>query len=200
MINLAILIMSLLLGSTVHCACSGHVSEHTRMNYSSEIQTAFALQADGLSTTAMASFEQGCMNAINAGESPNKIEAIRKLFVWYRTYGYYLRIIKKDPKIFGQYTGSGNYSSLYTPRVSLNYGTDPERDGKAREFILGVSEILTGMFCIWVAPPPYKAIGPWIIYSGFDRAFNAANAAWVQKDISILELQKTGEQLKSAGM
>jgi hypothetical protein len=141
------------------------------------------------------------MKAMKAGESSQKIEAIRKLFVWYRTYGYYLGLIKKDPHIFGQYAGGGNYSSYSgPPRLSLNYGTNPERDAKTREFVLGVSEMLTGILCVWLAPIQYKAIGPWIFYSGYNRALEAGNALWVQKDISMLEFQKTGEVLKAAAM
>jgi hypothetical protein len=145
-------------------------------------------------------FEQGAMKAIKAGEFPHKIDAIRNLFVWYRTYGYFLGLIKKDPKIFGQYIGNGRYSSLPRPRkVTLNYGTDPEHDAKARNFVLGVGEILSGLICFWVVPSPYKIpAGVYLVDKGFDRAWEAANDLWLQKDISLLELQKTGGMLKTA--
>ena len=45
--------------------------------------------------------------------------------------------------------------------------------GLAREFIAGVVEMLSGVLCMWLAPIPYKPLGPWLVYSGFDRAFDA---------------------------
>jgi len=183
-------------------ACTEGIPDEVRKEYGSDILNAFTLQSEGASTTAMFHFEQGCMKALNGGEALHKIEAIRKLFTWYRTFGYFLGLIKKDPQIFGQYLGNGKYSSLtYRPRVSRQYGINPEHDAKSRDFILGVTEILSGILCFYFIPPPYKVpLGAYLVDKGYSRAWEASNALWLQKDISMLELQKAGEALKSASM
>lgn len=176
------------------------IPEHIKKEYALNLNKGFEVQSYGESTQATYYFERGYEAAKKAGEPVAKLEAIRQLFVWYRTYGYYLGLMRKDPKIFGQYIGSGRYSTeTYFPRrIMHSYGKNPEKDAKSRDFVLGVSEILSGILCFWLVPPPYKIpLGAYLVEQGFNRAWDASNALMLQRDISIMELQKTGNNLKT---
>lgn len=186
----------------IYCyPCTQNISETAKKEYGHDFNLAFAYQSEGKSTHATYYFEQGCMKAMKAGETPQKIEAIRKLFVWYRTYGYFLGIIKNDPNIIGQYIGNGRYSTYNGPPIQfqyLGYGRNPEKDARVREYLFGVVQILSGMLCIWLGPPPVKAVGAYLVTEGVDRAWDTLNSAWLQKDIALIEYQKTGQNLKTA--
>jgi hypothetical protein len=180
-------------------ACTPNIPDHVKKEYANDIQRAFEFQSQGESTYASFYFEKGCEAAKKAGETAAKIEAIRQFFVWYRTYGYYLRLMTKDPKIFGQYIGGGEYSTnTYFPRRCLHaYGSSADRDANIREYLFGTAEVLSGVLCIWFLPTPNKyVLGGSMAFDGCKRIWNVANASWIQKDISISELQRTTERLK----
>jgi len=190
----------ILLSINCYSVCA-QIPEKIKSEYGADFQNAFKFQSEGMSTHAMYYFEQGCMKAMKAGEFPNKIEAIRHLFVWYRTYGYFLGLMTKDPLICGQYAGGGKYSCNYgPPRTTLNYGTNPEREGKVRDYLFGVTEMLSGVLCIWLGPLPYKAVGVGMVIDGGQRVWDAGNSLWIERDISLLELNKRIEELKAAAM
>jgi hypothetical protein len=197
MSKLYTLILILMSSVYTYGGCTLNISESLKHEYGSELQTAFELQSEGLSISAMACFEQGYSKAINSGEMSHKLEAIRKLFTWYRTYGHFLGLMKKDPQIVGQYLGNGKYSSRSDYSKRSLQRQKSEQDGRRRDYLIGVSEILSGLLCIWLAPGPYKAVGSTLIIEGANRAWDAANASWVQKDISMQELQRIRTEIKA---
>ena len=66
---------------------SKEISLNIKLEYASRMNEAFSWQAEGHSTTAFAVFDDGLQKAYKAGESSRKLEPIRQMFVWYRTYG-----------------------------------------------------------------------------------------------------------------
>lgn len=195
-----IAIFLIIIFSAVNChsySCTPNIPENVKSDYGSQIQNAFSLQAEGLSTSAMFHFEQGAMKALNAGEVPKKIEAIRQLFVWYRTYGNYLGLMKKNPQIVGQYIGGGKYSGSSRSLREFSYGKSPERDAHIRDYLLGVSEILAGLLCCRIGGP-VAAIGITLIFDGFNTARQAGNALLIEKEIAMRELQKAENAVKTA--
>lgn len=177
---------------TTVCCSAATISDQAKQEYGHQLLNAFTFQSEGLSTTAMFHFEQGYDKAIKAGESVKKLEAIRQLFVWYRTYGYYLGLMTKNPNIVGQYSGRTALNSLNA------HQRDPELNGKRREYLFGVAEIMSGVLCFWYMPPTQKlTLGAPLVFDGGKRIFNAANYALIQKEKAILELEKRINQLNS---
>ena len=73
---------------------SNEIHLSIRLDYASKMNEAFSWQAVGQSTIASAVFENGFQKARAAGENAKKLKHIRKLFVWYRTYGRYLELME----------------------------------------------------------------------------------------------------------
>ncbi|HSX11432.1 MAG TPA: hypothetical protein VLF94_06950, partial [Chlamydiales bacterium] len=200
MFNLFAVILIILVGAT-DCyshSCTPNIPEAIKTEYAIQIQAAFSLQSEGLSTSAMFNFDQGATKAINAGESPRKIEAIRQLFTWYRTYGYYLGLMKKDPQILGQYIGNGKYSTSSRSFREFSYGKSPERDANIRDYLYGVTEVLSGMLCCWLMGPKGYVIGGSLILDGLNTARQASNALWIEKEIAMREFKRAENNIKVA--
>jgi hypothetical protein len=168
----------------------------TKQEYGFQIYEAFRIQSEGFSTSAMYLFEKGIQSAIESKESQKNIKVLKDYFAWYRTYGYYLGIIKKDPNIIGQYLGNGNYSNYFAKSFNslpykYEYGKNPETDAQIREFILGVGEVVSGMFCCWLLPsPPAKRVGAGLVVDGLNRVWDSGNFLLKQKDIAVIEFEK----------
>jgi hypothetical protein len=147
----------------------------------------------------MCQFDQGCKQAIEAGELPHKIEVIRKLFVWYRTFGFYLGLIKKDPKIIGQYLGGGKYSTYSRDSHSYLHSNSYQQKELVTEYLFGTAQILSGILCVWLLPPcPAKwTLGASLAFKGFERIYDVTKPLLFQQDISIAELQRVGEAIKT---
>lgn len=188
-------ILLLIIGAHSHTV---RIPEAIKKEYGNMLYSGFLLQAEGLSTSAFCQFDLGCEKALQAGESPRKIESIRQLFVWYRTYGYHLGLIAKNPNITGQYyrrlSSHSNHWNLLPPPHA-----NPEVNANRREYLFGVGEILSGVLCCWIMPPPAKLrVGLPLVVDGGKRVFNAVNFAIMQKDIAAIELEKRLEALKAA--
>lgn len=182
------------------CAiCTVNISEAAKKEYTADFHNAFIHQAEGMSTHATYYFEQGCMKAMKAGEISTKIEAIRKLFVWYRTYGFYLGLIKKDPEIFGQYIGGGQYSNTAKYPRSYKSRTFSSNAEKRAEYLFGTAEVLSGILCFAVGPPiPSKyVLGVSLVAKGVERIWDVVRPSLFQ-DIPAQEFTKVSESLKAA--
>jgi hypothetical protein len=188
-------------GMKCSAVCTGNIPENIRMEYASELHNAFVLQSEGLSTSAMFHFEQGCMKAINAGETAHKIEAIRKLFVWYRTYGYYSGFIKQDPQIVGQYLGGSKYSTYDYRRAHLNSNSHRTKEQKEviTEYLFGTAQIISALLCVWYLPTPNKyVLGISLATQGVTRIYDVTKPFFFQDKLPFTELEKAGEVIKAA--
>ncbi len=182
-------------------ALSSSIAEPSKKDYAADLLKAFEYQSQGESTTASFYFEQGFQKAIKAQESSNKMDAIRQLFTWYRTYGNYLRLMTKDPHIIGEYLGNNQYSQYKHSSCRKHWSSDyqnPQQTARIRSYLYGVTELLGGILCIWLGPGSIKAVGGGLIYSGFDRIFDVLNESKLQNDIAIQELMKARKSAESA--
>ena len=146
------------------------------------------IQSRGDSTSAFCYFDVGCEKAQKAGENPHKVNLLRQYFVWYRTYGYFLGLISQPTGIIGEYKG---YSRGSLEAVSWNRSS-PERNAKIRDFLFGISEVITGTVCVYFLPSweAKLAFGAPLIYSGVERVWESANSLWLQNDIALQELKR----------
>jgi hypothetical protein len=183
--------------------CTQHIPGEIKQVYAWQFQTAFALQSEGMSMSAMANFEDAYRKAVEAGEPIKKLQALRHFLVWYRTYGYYLGLIKKDPKIYGHYIGNGQYSPPYISKRSLNSGStfskmDPERDARIRDVLFGTSEIISGLICFYIGPPPLKYASPFMVLEGSTRIWDALNSIWLLDATTKGQFELVKKELKEA--
>jgi hypothetical protein len=164
--------------------------------YASNMHHAFMLQSLGQSTLANTQFRSAYDEAKKAGESIARLIAVEQLFVWYRMYGSSLNLFTKKPtgneRIIGEYKPA--LSSLNShPPFESEWGKTPEQAGQVREFMLGVAEVISGIFCATIGtglgiPVAYVALG-----DGFFRMFSSLNNIWVghQAMIALKNLEQT---------
>lgn len=188
------LIVAFLNLAILYGACDPKIPEAVKKEYALDIYRAFELQSQGQSTTAFCSFDIGYEKAKKVGFSSKKLESLKNLFVWYRTYGYFLGIIARPTGIIGEYRGS------LTRNCSFTYGETPEKNAKIRDFLFGVSELIAGTACVYFLPTfeTKLAFGTPLIYSGTNRIWTSLNEIWLQNDISMAELKKVTNDLKKA--
>lgn len=161
---------------------------------------AFVLQSLGKSISADAQFKSAYQEAKKAGESIIRLIAIEQLFVWYRMYGSSLNLFQAKPtgydRIVGEYNPPRSIKS--NSPFESDWGKTPEQAAQVREFMLGVAEVISGVFCAVVGtgfgiPVAYVTLG-----DGVFRMFSALNNIWAGHQ-AVLAL-KNWEQttLKSA--
>src|SRR5438105_5440328 len=134
--------------SILSAKCS-EVPQAKKNVYASNMHYAFVLQSMGKSTAADAQFRSAYEEAKKAGEHVLKLTAVEQLFVWYRMYGSSLNLFAVKPtghdRIIGEYKAMNG-----TPAFSSEWGKTPEQAAQIREFMLGVGELIAGLFCATV--------------------------------------------------
>lgn len=174
------------------CAKCSTVPESVRNKYASDMFEAFITQSQGKSTLAFFQFDVAREHAKKAGENILNLIAIEKLFVWYRMYGTSLRLFYKTPigdnRINGEYRpysqlpSYGNYQS--------EWGNNPEQARLIREFIAGVGEVISGVFCAAVTgPTPFGYFAGGVALDGGYRIFTSLNSLWAQHQAALIALK-----------
>lgn len=168
----------------------------TRNEYASGMFEAFITQSFGKSTIAFFQFETAREQAKKAGENIVNLITIEKLFIWYRMYGSSLKLFYKNPtgndRIHGEYKPSekldpfGNYQS--------EWGNDPEQARLIREFMFGVGEVVSGVFCATVSGGGLFQISSGVALDGCFRIYTSLNSLWAQHQAAMIAL-KNWEQI-----
>lgn len=184
-----------------HTKCSS-VPESIRNKYASDLFEAFSMQSYGKSTAAFYQFENAREEAKKAGESIFNLIAIEKLFVWYRMYGTSLRLFYKNPKgndcIIGEYKPY-NKGLPFNESYQSEWGNNPEQARLIREFMFGVGEVISGVFCATVSGSILGTIAYGVATDGVYRMYSSLNSAWAQHQAGILALKEWEQtQLKPA--
>jgi hypothetical protein len=186
------LIVFVLFLASGYSECS-KVSESIRAEYASGMFEAFVSQSYGKSTVASYQFDVARENAKKAGEDPLKIIAIERLFAWYRTYASSLHLYQKYPtgtdRIFGEYHPSSRNSLLALGAYESEWGKTPEQARLIREFMLGVGEVISGVFCITVSSGVFGGIGYTAAFDGSRRIYSSLNSLWALHQTELLALQ-----------
>ncbi|HSX10576.1 MAG TPA: hypothetical protein VLF94_02530 [Chlamydiales bacterium] len=166
--------------TTLSARCS-EVPAAIKNAYASNMHHAFVLQSLGKSTAAYAQFQSAYEEAKKAGESIKRLIAVEQLFIWYRMYGSSLNLFSEKPtgndRIVGEYRPKLKSSNTHAPFKS-EWGKTPEQAAQMREFMLGVAEIISGIFCAVIGtgfgiPVAYVTLG-----DGAFRMFSALNNIW----------------------
>jgi hypothetical protein len=174
--------------------CS-EVSAQTRNNYASNMHHAFWLQAHGQSSLAFFQFQSAHEEAKKAGENILKIIAIEQLFVWYRTYASSLNLFVTKPR------GNERIQGEYKPALKTfnnqsafqsEWGKTPEQAAQVRDFMFGVGEVISGIFCATVSSGWGLPIAGGLIYNGISRMYSSLNNIWAghQAMISLKEWEQ----------
>lgn len=179
-----------------HAGCSS-VVESIRSEYASGMFDAFISQSYGKSTVAFYQFDVAREKAKKAKESPIKINAIENLFVWYRTYASSLGLYYKYPtgndRIIGEYSQGLVYNSSPVSTYRSEWGNSPEQARLMREFIYGIGEVISGVFCVTVGSPVFGAIGVTAGFDGVHRIYSSLNSIWALHHEELLALQNWEE-------
>jgi len=172
-------------------AKSTDISQTLRNTYSSNLYSAFFLQSQGKSNVAFIQFDSAREEAKKAGENPLKIAAIEQLFYWYRKYGSALNLFAKNPtghdRIIDEYRPR-SYNSLGTnpyDGYKSEWGKTPEQAALVRTFMVGVGELISGVFIATVNPGWGYAIGGVLWYDGVSRIYDSLNNLWANHEAMI---------------
>lgn len=190
-----IVLFSILIFATEVCAKCSAVPESVRNKYASDMFEAFVTQSQGKSTTAFFQFDVAREQAKKAGENILNLIAIEKLFVWYRMYGTSLRLFYKNP------TGDDRINGEYKPysqsqpygSYQSEWGNNPEQARLIREFLFGVGEVISGVFCAVVTGGTFGYFAGGIAITGGYHIFTSLNSLWAQHQAALISL-KTWEQ------
>lgn len=179
------------------------VSESIRTEYASGMFEAFVTQSYGKSTIAFYQFDVAREKAKKSGENPLKIIAIESLFAWYRTYASSLKLYHQFPtgndRIHGEYRPFITNSFLAMRTYESEWGKTPEQARLMREFMLGVGEVISGVFFITVSSGAFGGIGVTAAFDGSRRIYSSLNSLWALHQTELLALQNWEQtKLKSA--
>jgi hypothetical protein len=167
--------------SLLSAKCS-EVPLSIKTNYASSMHNAFWLQAHGKSTLAGLQFQSACEEAKKAGESALRIGAVEQLFTWYRMYGSSLNLFLTKPtgtdRILGEYKPAILRALNSNPPFQSEWGKTPEQAAQVRDFMVGVGEVISGIFCVTVSTGWGITIGFGAVYNGCDRMYTALNNIW----------------------
>lgn len=75
-------------------------------------------------------------------------------------------------------------------RLWLSVGDDPEQARLVREFMFGVGEIVTGIFCVSVGGVLFSAGGITILFDGGSRVFTSLNSLWANHQTELQALKE----------
>jgi len=192
MTKLYTLLLVLFLGSG-YAACST-VPENIRGEYASGMFEAFVTQSYGKSTAAFYQFDVAREKAKKAGENPLKIIAMERLFTWYRLYASSLNLYHKRPtgneRIIGEYRPRCAHIPLASSAYESEWGDNPEQARLVREFMFGVGEIVTGIFCVRLGGVLFTGSGASLLFDGGSRVFTSLNSLWASHQTELQALKE----------
>lgn len=177
-----------------------------RENYTKRLHNAFLIQSIGETRMAYRVFKGAYQDALKAGESIRKLQVMDELFRWYRKYGWYCGIMAAPAKCLGEMKGE-DYSCGYSRENSSHRGTNeisplngqidyqaeweknPRRARHVRSYIIGVSEIIGGLFVVRLPFPGSTGVGFYLMGNGFLRIINLFNDSYSDREEFIHALK-----------
>jgi hypothetical protein len=182
------------------CAVCSQVPEAIRKSYASNFYQAFVVQSHGHSTRAFCQFQVAYEEAKKAGENILKLIALEQLFGWYRMYGSASGLFSKKPQ--GHDRIMGEYQKPHSPFSNQTYqsewGNTPEQAALIREFMLGVAETISGVFCIAVGGIVTGPLGVVLCVDGSRRIVVVLSNIWADHERAMLDLKKWEETAQKA--
>ena len=154
---------------------------------------AFVTQSYGKSTLAFFQFNTAYEQAKKEGENILNLIAIEKLFIWYRMYGSSLKIFHQNPtgndRIHGEYKSSSKGLGANQYPYQSEWGKNPEQARIIREFMLGVGEVIAGVFSATVSGGTLGTIALGVATDGTFRIYSSLNSLWAQHQVELMSLK-----------
>lgn len=188
------LFVSLLFCNGSYAKCST-VPSSIKDDYASGMFEAFVTQSYGKSTVAFYQFDVAREKAKKAGENILNLIAIERLFIWYRTYATSLGLYIKNPtgndRIYGEYRPCSLRAFSPLARYQSEWGKSPEQARLVRDFMLGVGEVIAGVFCASVSGGVFGIFGGGTVaFDGATRIFSSLNALWALHQTELQALKE----------
>lgn len=179
------------------------IPESIRRTYALKLNDAFMLQSFGQSTLAFFRSKEAYEEAIQAGESARKLNAVLDLFRWYRKYGYAAGLMTRSsgcidehkPEMFSY---EQNYSEHQLNNYESEWGKNPQQAQYVRQFILGTGMVISGVFSVTIGTPIIGKFGISLISAGFLQIFSGLNGCWTEKENRKMELERLEKQIKNS--
>lgn len=172
-------------------------SETTLKKNVDELLLAFQLQGNARSYldsyNACVVFNSAKAKLLNMGEPQCKINAIQDLWAWYRTYGYNCGLMLASVKCPGEYISDKKYIS----KTSYGSNLDPKQQQMMRDFLFGVGQVVSGVFCMVVAAPVGGLFGTTLVASGVGFMWASVNSMVTdshEKQARLFELENIKNQ------
>ncbi len=183
--------------SSLFAGCS-QVPVEIRKEYANHFYQAFLLQSRGQSTNAFCQFQSAYETAKQAGENNQRLSIIKQLFEWYRMYGSSLRLFYTNPS--GQDRIIGEYRKPFykSPGYYSEFGNSPEQSAIIREFMLGVAETISGVFCVVAGSGVVSPAGIGLTIDGSRRILLTLNNLWTEHQKALVDLRKWEENTQKA--
>jgi hypothetical protein len=188
--------MVLMSSFSVYANCSA-VPPALKQAYGSDFYRAFEYQSLGKSIVAFTQFQVAYESAKKAGESIYRLMILEQLFVWYRTYGSYLRLFAKNPEGYDRIVGEYKRPFSTSYPYKSEWGKTPEQAAIVREFMLGVAETISGVLCVSVGAGTTAHVGIGLFIDGSRRIFTTLNALYASQERAIIELKMWEENAKN---
>ncbi len=174
------------------------IAEEIRKEYALKFHEAFIFQSMGATRRAYYCFKTAQQLAQKAGESRHNLQVMKDLFVWYRTYGYAMGVMSKESSCTEEYRPTHKMALSVLPKIRLaqfpdyhsEWGNTPEQAAKIREFMLGVGETISGIFCVTVSCGWGALIGGTLLLDGPRRMVISMNDAWCDYERSCIEFKQ----------
>ena len=159
----------------------------------------------GATRRAYYCFKTAQQLAQKAGESSRNIQLMSDLFVWYRTYGYTMGVMSKESGCVEECRSFHKMAIPLFPKILLaqipdyysEWGNTPEQAANIREFMLGIGETISGIFCITVSGGLGAAVGVTLLIDGPRRMFVSMNDAWCDHERSCIEFRQWQDKVAS---
>jgi hypothetical protein len=192
MYKLFLLCLFCIVGAASLSAGCSQVPEAIRKSYSTKFYQAFIAQSQGKSTSAFCKFEIAYKEAKQGGENVLKLMALEQLFGWYRMYGSASGLFAKQPEGYDQILGE--YRRPIPRSLSSQYysewGNTPEQAALIREFMMGVAETISGIFCVTVGAGITGPIGAGLCVDGTRRIILTLSNVWATHERAMIDLRK----------
>lgn len=164
----------------------GRIPESTKLEYATKMYEGFILQSVGKARAAFYTFKDGYQQALQAGESTEKLEAINQLFLWYRHYGSFLHLMATPSGISDEYCSYSYAPLARIPNYESEWGNNPTQAARMRDLMFGFGEVISGVFCVIVGSPPIKfSVGLPMFIDGSCRIWSTLNMAWAEYELSL---------------
>ncbi len=168
-------------------------TEEERKGYVEAICKAFELQSLGKTRQAFYAFKNVYQAALKNGESPAKLALLEELFIWYRIYGYDSGVMAEPSGCREEHRSYRSFDDFEEIRE-----LDPHQQKMIREFLYGVGSLVSGIFCVTVAPPVTGRFGATLIVGWIKCMFSAINSMMEDHELKMKRIAELDKIVKKA--